>query len=109
MNTRCILTMKFIFSIIYVVGIVFVIVYSGMYLQHSTIVPHPDTMLPMMVYEIAAWRLIIGVPFMIASCISIILVYKIKKITNIILVSIPAVVCLVMCVFYFIIETKMGI
>jgi hypothetical protein len=52
----------------------------------------------MMKYEIAAWRLIIGLPFMVASSISIVLVYKLKKVTKMILVFLPAAVCLVMCV-----------
>lgn len=78
------------------------VVFSRMYLQHSTIVPYPDAMLPMMKYEIATWRLIIGLPFMVASWISIVLVYKIRKVTKIIFVFIPVAVCLVMCVSYFI-------
>jgi hypothetical protein len=103
MNTRSGSVLKIIFSIIYVIGIICVVVFSGMYLQHSTIVPYPDAMLPMMKYEIAAWRLLIGFPFMAASCISIVLAYKLRKVTKMILVSLPAVVCLVMCVSFFII------
>jgi hypothetical protein len=73
-----------------------------MYLQHSTIIPYPDSMLPMMKYEIAAWRLIIVLPLMIASCISIVLVYKLRKVSKIMLASLPALVCLALCVSYFI-------
>jgi hypothetical protein len=103
MNERVILFLKVAFSVIYSIGIICVVVFSGMYLQHSTIVPYPDTMIPMMKYEIAAWKLIAGLPFMVASCISVILVYKLMKITKIILVSLPAVVCLMMCISYFLI------
>ncbi len=102
MNAKAGSALKIIFSVIYAIGIICVVVLSGMYLQHSTIVPNPDAMIPMMKYEIAAWRLIIGLPFMIASCISIVLVYKIRKVTKRMLISLPAVVCLVMCASFFI-------
>jgi hypothetical protein len=34
MNARVILSLKFVFSVIYAIGIVCVVVFSGMYLQH---------------------------------------------------------------------------
>lgn len=102
MSTRVSSALKIIFSVIYVVGIIFVVVFSGMYLQHSTIIPYTDAMLPMMRYEIAVWRLIIGLPFMVASCISIVIVYKLRKVSKMILVSLPALVCFAICISYFI-------
>ncbi|MDO5516050.1 MAG: hypothetical protein Q4F66_00750 [Clostridium sp.] len=102
MNARLVNIFKILFAMIYAIGITCVLIFGITYLQHSSEIPYPDSMLSMMKYEMAAWRLIIGIPFMAASCISIILVNKIRSAKQIVLILLPLILCLLLSINYFI-------
>jgi hypothetical protein len=96
--------LKIILTCIYLIGIGCVGYYGILYLKHSTTIPNPEAMLPMMQYEVGAWTLMIGLPFMIASCISVILIYKTKALLHKILLLLPAIIDTILVVSYWIME-----
>lgn len=93
---------KVIFTAIYSVGCACVAGYGLLYLQHSTEIPNPEAMLPMMEYERAVWCLILGVPFMALSCLSVVLAYQTKKGIKRAATWLPVMVCLVIIAHYFV-------
>jgi hypothetical protein len=95
---------KPILTCIYLIGIGCVRYYGILYLKHSTTIPNPEAMLLMMQYEVGAWTLMIGLPFMIASCISVILIYKTKTVLHKILLLLPAIIDIILVVNYWIME-----
>lgn len=94
--------LKLLLELIYAIGVLCVVIFGITYVQHSTEIPYPDAMLPMMKYEVGAWRLMIGMPFMTISCVSVILINKIRKVGQILLLLLPAIVCLLIGIHYFI-------
>ena len=87
---------KIILTVIYLTGVVFTIYYGIKYCLHSTYVSNPDAMLPFMEYERAFILMAVGFPFMLASTISVIRAWHLKKARHsrlkIVLVSLPAIV-----------------
>jgi hypothetical protein len=85
---------------IYLIGICCVVYFGYLYLEHSTVIANPDAMLPMMQYEQAAWKLLIGFPFMIASCASIEVIQKSKPLVVRLLILLPALIELALIVSF---------
>ena len=91
---------KLMLSALYLLGVICVVTFSVNYIGHSTTVLNPDAMLPMMAYEAALWKLIVVLPFMAFLGTAIVLIYKIRKIYNVVLVLMPSIVCFAMGVSY---------
>ncbi|GGH18870.1 hypothetical protein [Paenibacillus segetis] len=104
MNTKANTFMKVLLTCIYVIGVACVIYYSFMYIQHSTEIQNPEAMLPMMQYETGAWIMMLGMPFMIASCISMIWIFKLKKTLGRLWLLLPALIEIVVIASYWILE-----
>jgi hypothetical protein len=95
---------KIVLTCIYAVGICCVLYFGMLYLGHSQTISNPEVMLPMMEYERGAWALMIGLPFLIASCLSLILVYQIKTVLHKFFLFLPALLDLVLVISYWVLS-----
>jgi hypothetical protein len=96
--------LKIVLTGIYVAGICCVLYFGMLYLGHSQTIASPEAMLPMMEYERGAWALMIGLPFVIASCLSLILVYQRKTVLHKVLLFLPAHLDLVLIISYWVLS-----
>jgi hypothetical protein len=94
--------LKILLTVIYLIGIGCVVYYGILYLTHSTTIPNPEAMLPMMQYEVGAWALMMGAPFMMASSLSVIWVYQTKAVLHRILLLLPAIADVLLVVSYWV-------
>jgi hypothetical protein len=96
--------LKIVLTCIYILGIICVVRYSFLYLSHSKTILNPNAMIPMMSYEKGAWSLMLGLPFMIIYCLSIIIIYKVRKMNYKILIFLPSIVDIIIVMIYWISE-----
>lgn len=96
---------KTILTLIYVFGIVCVLWCSFLYFRHSTTVESPDAMLPFMEYERGAWALMVGVPLLTISSMTVIAAHEIEKWKHRLMCFIPSVYSVIVIAIYWVTET----
>lgn len=94
--------LKILSIIIYIIGIMFVIVLGVKYVMHSTEILNPDAMLPVMRYELASFKIIIGTPIMFISSIFTKYMNMIKGKRNTFLILLPGIICIIISLHYII-------
>lgn len=62
--------------IVYSIGVLCVIVLSAGYLRRSTEVTNPDAMLPLSQYEACVLLLLFGLPFLLAACVMLCILFS---------------------------------